>query len=100
MRGPEPIQRRSLAIFTSETATVRMAPENSTRESWAAWASKWLSASTQRQPSVLGNQLNHARAKPGRGVDARADGGAPKGSSARRGRAASTRSMPLDTWAA
>ena len=38
-RGPEPIQRRSLAILVSDTATDLSAPETSTRPSRLAWAS-------------------------------------------------------------
>ena len=39
-RGPEPMKRRSLAIFVSETATVFSAPDASTSASRAACASK------------------------------------------------------------
>ena len=37
-RGPEPIQRMSLAIFISAVAYVRSAPEAKASASTAAWA--------------------------------------------------------------
>ena len=38
--GPDPSHRRSFAILIIDTATVRIAPLASTRESCDAWASK------------------------------------------------------------
>ncbi len=40
VRGPEPSQRRSLAILNRATAQARSWPEISTTPSWVAWASK------------------------------------------------------------
>ena len=49
-RGPEPIRRRSFAIFVSETATTLSAPEASTRPSRAACASKWSTGAEMVRP--------------------------------------------------
>ena len=50
LRGPEPSQRRSSAIFISETARVRSAPWVNTRASWAARAANLLGAVTKGSP--------------------------------------------------
>ena len=50
LRGPEPSQRRSSAIFISETASVRRAPWVKTRASWAARAANLLGAVTKGSP--------------------------------------------------
>ena len=100
VRGPELIHRRSLAIFTSDTATVRSAPDSSTRESWAAWASKWLSASRRGRPVCSSMSSMTRGAKPSGVLMPVPTAVPPRGSSARRGRVASTRAMPWATWAA
>src|SRR5919204_386545 len=48
-RGPEPISRRSLAIFVSETATTLSAPDASTSASRAACASNGLAGARMRR---------------------------------------------------
>src|SRR3972149_5478176 len=50
VQGPEPSHRMSFAIFIRLTATVRTDPLASTSPSWAAWASKWVSAPRDRIP--------------------------------------------------
>src|ERR1700759_2714884 len=62
VRGPEPIQRRSLAIFTRPTAMVLSWPEASTRGS--------------RQLDVVGERRDDGGGQSRRGVDAGADAGA------------------------
>ena len=59
-RGPEPIRRRSLAIFVSETATTLSAPEASTRPSRAACASKWSAGAEIGETGVGGEVVAHA----------------------------------------
>ena len=49
-RGPEPIQRMSLAIFISEQASVRSAPLAITSASCAASAANLLGAATNGSP--------------------------------------------------
>ncbi len=53
--GPDPIQRRSLQILISETASTRSAPDASTSPSRAPCASKWSAA------SVIGSAVDSAR---------------------------------------
>lgn len=50
LRGPDPKNLRSLAIFMIETAVVLREPENSTKASWAARASNLLGAVTNSYP--------------------------------------------------
>jgi len=100
VRGPEPIQRRSLAIFTMATAMTRSSPEASTRPSRLAWAAKWSRA------SVMGSPVRAARAAMTAGAKA---GGAlmpvptavpPRGTSPTRPSTPSMRSAPWLIWAA
>jgi hypothetical protein len=49
-RGPEASQRMSLAIFMSETASVRSAPLANTSASWAASAENLSGADTNGKP--------------------------------------------------
>ncbi len=94
VRGPEPIQRRSLAILTSDTATVRSAPEVSTSESWAAWASKWLDASTSGMPVCSAISWITRAENPGGVLIPVPTAVPPSGSSLSRGRVALTRAIP------
>ena len=75
-RGPEPIQRRSLAILFRLTAMVRSAPEASTSPSRAPWASKWSRASVSGRPGLPDDDRDHRGGEAGRGVDPGADRGA------------------------
>ncbi len=50
LRGPDPSQRRSSAIFMSDTARVLSAPWVKTRASWAARAANLLGAVTNGRP--------------------------------------------------
>ena len=79
LRGPEPSQRRSSAIFISETASVRRAPWVKTRASWAARAANLLGAVTKGSPVHVGDRPRHPVAELGVRVEARAHGGAPGG---------------------
>ena len=74
-RGPLPIQRRSVAHLYSDTATVRSAPDASTRASREPWASKWSRASLRGKPSSPASLAYNAGSKPRRGVQASAHGG-------------------------
>ena len=100
VRGPDPIQRRSLQIFVRLTATVRSAPDSSTIPSRAPCASKWSVA------SVIGRPVSAARismtrcGKPAGVLMPVPTAVPPSGTSAADGSARSTRAMPLRTWAA
>ena len=52
-RGPDASHRMSCAIFQSDVATVRRAPDASIIASFAACASKWFSASRSAMPVVF-----------------------------------------------
>ena len=75
-RGPEASQRRSFAIFVSETAIVLSAPETSTAASRAASASKRLGARTKGWPVAFASRSITRVGELGRRVEAGADGGA------------------------
>ena len=75
-RGPEPIQRRSFAIFVSEAATTLSAPEVSISASRFACASKWSSGAAIGQPRAVREQRAHALRELGVGVQAGAGRGA------------------------
>ena len=93
-RGPEPIQRRSLAILFRLTAMVRSAPEASTSPSRAPWASKWSRASVSGSPVSRTMIAITEAANPGGVLIPVPTAVPPSGSSATRGIVASTRSMP------
>ena len=93
-RGPEPIQRRSLAILFRLTAMVRSAPDASTRPSRAPWASKWSRGLGERQAGLPAMFEITAAAKPGGVLIPVPTAVPPSGSSATRGSVAWTRSMP------
>ncbi len=98
--GPEPIHRRSLLIFVSDTAIVRSAPEASTSPSRLAWASKWSFA------SVIGSSVSSASSamtfcgKPSGVLMPVPTAVPPSGTSPTRGSTARTRSMPRRIWRA
>ena len=75
-RGPEPIQRMSLAIFVSEAATTLSAPEVSISASRLACASKWSSGAAIGQPRGVRQQGAHALRELGVRVQAGAGRGA------------------------
>ena len=99
--GPDPIQRMSLAILVSETATVRSAPDSSTRPSRAAWASN---GSTARRSSSrpVRERSSSTTAEPNPSGALRPVPAAvpPIGNSPTRGRVPQTRSMPARIWRA
>jgi len=94
-RGPEASQRRSLAIFVSETATVRSAPESSTAASRAAIASKRFGAPTNANPVRAASRAITFLAKSGGALSPVPTAVPPRASSASRGLAAATRARPL-----
>ena len=100
VRGPEPIQRRSLVILFSPTAIVRSWPEVSTSASRAPWASKWLRASVSGSPVSAAISAITSAANPAGALIPVPTAVPPSGSSASRGRADSSRSMPYSTCAA
>ena len=75
-RGPEPISRRSFAIFVSDTATTFSAPEASTRPSRAACASNGSAGGEISRPVSSCEQRADARRELGMRVQPGADGGA------------------------
>jgi hypothetical protein len=94
VRGPEPIQRRSLAIFTSPTAIVFSWPEASTSESRELCASKWSRASDSGRSMSAASLSMIAAAKPGGVLIPVPTAVPPRGSSPIRGSEACSRSMP------
>ncbi len=98
--GPEPIHRRSLQIFTRETATVRSAPDISTALSCALCASKWFFASVSGSPVCSAMRAVARAPKPSGVLMPVPTAVPPSASCARRGSAASTRSIPKRIWAA
>ncbi len=100
VRGPEPIQRRSLQILVRLTAIVRSWPDISTRPSRALCASKWSVASVIGRP-VFSARISMTRCGKPIGVLMPVPTAVPpSGTSAVRGREASTRSMPRRICAA
>lgn len=92
--GPDPIHRRSLQIFVSETAMVRAAPDISTRPSRAPCASKWLRASVRGRPVCSPSSSMTRWGKPWGVLMPVPTAVPPSGTSAVRATAACTRSMP------
>ena len=99
-RGPEPIQRRSLAILYRLTATVRSWPDVSTSASWAPCASKWSRASVSGRPVVSASTAIVRSRKARRHVDAGAYGGPAERQLRQPWQGVPSRSMPARTWAA
>ena len=94
VRGPEPIQRRSLAIFTRPTAMVRSWPEASTSPSRELCASKWSRASVSGRSSSPASRSMIAAANPGGVLMPVPTAVPPSGSSPMRGSEARSRSTP------
>jgi hypothetical protein len=95
--GPDPIQRMSLQILVRLTASVRSAPDASTRPSRAPCASKWSSASVMGSPVSSASTRMTFCGKP-RGVLMPVPVAVPpRGTSATRGSAVRTRSIPRRT---
>ncbi len=99
-RGPEPIRRRSLAIFVSETATVLSAPEASTSPSRAAWASKWSAGAATRSPVSSASSARTRSANSGWVFIPVPTAVPPSGIWPSRVRESPTRSIPWRIWAA
>ena len=99
-RGPEPIQRRSLAILVRLTAIVRSWPESSTRASRAPCASKWSRASVSGSPVSAAMVAMTRPPKPAGALMPVPTAVPPSGSSATRGSVACSRSTPRRTWVA
>ena len=72
-RGPDAIQRTSLAIFISAVASVLSAPWAATRASWAASAANLLRRGLERQAGAARQFGGDAAGEFGVGVQARAD---------------------------
>lgn len=100
VRGPEAIQRRSLAILVSPTAMVLSCPLVSTIPSRAPCASKWSRASVSGSPVTRATSSMTAAENPGGVLMPVPTAVPPRGSSARRGREAYSRSTPYRIWAA
>ncbi len=64
-RGPDPIQRRSLAILVSDTATDLSAPEASTRPSRLAWASNGSAGAMISRPESATSRARTRAANSG-----------------------------------
>jgi len=100
VRGPDDIQRRSLAIFVRPTAIVRSCPLVSTTPSRAPCASKWSRASVRGSPVTRATSSMTAAENPGGVLMPVPTAVPPRGSSASRGRDARSRSTPYETCAA
>src|SRR5215510_975986 len=64
-RGPQDINRMSLAILYRDTANVRRLPDNCTSASWAPWTVNLLGAVTKGRPESSAICSAAASAKPG-----------------------------------
>src|ERR1700722_12597187 len=64
-RGPEPIQRRSLAIFIKDTAKVFKAAEAKTSGSWQAKAANLFGAVSKGSPVARARRAAAFSAKSG-----------------------------------
>mgnify|MGYP003693621371 CR=1 FL=1 len=86
LRGPEPSQRRSLAIFIRGSGERRSAPLAITRSSWAASAANLLAAETNGRPVSSAILRRDGLAEAGGRVEPGADRGAAdrEGAEARR----------------
>ena len=96
-RGPLPIHRRSLAIFTSATAVVRRWPDASTSESRADWAAKWSRASLKGSCMSEASRAMTPFAKVFGALSPVPTAVPPKGSSPMRGKASRSRSTDCST---
>mmetsp|Transcript_70798 Transcript_70798/g.188875 ORF Transcript_70798/g.188875 Transcript_70798/m.188875 type:complete len:203 (-) Transcript_70798:722-1330(-) len=99
-RGPLPSKRMSFAILNSDAAIAFSCPWASTTPSWAAWASKWLGASTKGIPVHSASCLMVAPGKFCGVLMPVPTAVPPRASSVRASRARWDRSMPFFTWAA
>ena len=77
-RGPDPIQRRSLAILVSDTATDLRAPDASTETVAVGLGLERVGGRHDLEPGVGDQPRAHARRELGMRVQAVADGGAAK----------------------
>ena len=90
----------SFAIFIRLTATVRTDPLASTSPSWAAWASKWFSATRNRTFVEAFTLSTTFCAKSGCALIPVPTAVPPIASSASEARALCTRRIPWSTWLA
>jgi hypothetical protein len=99
LRGPEPSQRTSLAIFISEAASVRMAPCANTSASWAASAANGFGAASKGSPVSSAILAATFCPKPSGALSPVPTAVPPIASWYRPGSVASMRSMPSSSWA-
>ena len=99
-RGPEPMSRRSFAIFVSETATVLRAPDVSTRASRAACASNGSAGAEIVRPVSFVSLARTRSANSGCVLSPVPTAVPPSGIWPSRGSASSMRAMPWRTCAA
>ena len=99
-RGPEPISRRSFAIFVSETATTLSAPEASTRPSRAACDSNGSAGAEIGSPVASCRSSRTLAANSAWVLSPVPVAVPPSGIWPRRGSASETRAMPWRTCAA
>ena len=101
VRGPDPSQRRSLAILNSDTATVRSAPEASTSPSRAPWASMWSGASlSASSPVAARSSSTTPAANPSGALSPVPTAVPPIGSCPSRGSTSRQRAAPYSAWVA
>jgi hypothetical protein len=100
VRGPDPIHRMSLATLYSDIAMVRSWPLVSTSPSRAPCASKWSRASVSGSPVAVATSAMTRAENPAGVLMPVPTAVPPSGSSASRGSAACSRSMPCRTCAA
>src|SRR5918995_561915 len=93
-RGPDPIQRISLAILVQLTATVLRAPDSSTRASRAPWASNGWAGGDSSRPVAAATRSRTLAANSGWALRPVPTAVPPSGSLRTRTRAASTRAAP------
>ena len=96
-RGPLPIHRISVAHLYSDTATVRIAPEASTRASRDPWASKWSLASVSGKSELAGEPAYYPSGETWGGVEGGPYGGPAEWQLDDPGKQAASRSIPCST---
>ena len=100
VRGPEPIQRMSLAALFNPTAMVRSTPLASTSASREPCASKWLRASVSGRSRSAASRAMTLPARPTGALMPVPTAVPPSGSSPMRGNESRSRSTPYRTAAA
>ncbi len=101
VRGPDAIHRRSLAILVRLAAMTLRAPDSSTSASRAPCASKWFSASRSADRPVRSRRsVMTPSVIPSGALRPVPTAVPPRGSSATRSMADSTRAAPSSIWRA